>query len=156
MEKTSLGRLRGRQATGVVKNGAADGHHQDAGLSGHDPGGGIGDGENPLIAVYGPALEVILQPVGQLFRDENQLRYLAAFGISDGELLILHIHGSKLQNLAHPHAAPGHEFQHQTVSYFGGAEDDLVDGFFLMDLPARQFPWPKEFLEHGGAQEFWT
>ncbi|MDD2904533.1 MAG: hypothetical protein PHU44_19050 [Syntrophales bacterium] len=31
--------------------------------------------------------------------------------------MILHIHGSQLQNLAYPYAAPGHEFRHQTISY---------------------------------------
>jgi hypothetical protein len=31
---------------------------------------------------------------------------------------------------------------------FDGAEDDFLNGLFLMDLPARQFPRPKEFLQH--------
>jgi hypothetical protein len=63
--------------------------------------------------------------------------------------LIIDIPGVKIQDFAHSHAAPGREFQHQTVSYFGGAEDDLIDGLFVMDLPTRQFPRPKEFLQHG-------
>ena len=55
----------------------------------------------------------------------------------------------KVQDFAHPHATSGHEFQHQTVSYFGGAEDDLIDGLFVMDLPTRQFTRTREFLQHG-------
>ena len=67
------------------------------------------------------------------------------------ELLIIHIHCSKLQDLAHPHATPGHEFQHEAVSYFGGPEDDLVDGLLFLDLPMHQLPRPKEFLQHRGV-----
>ncbi|MFZ5453895.1 MAG: lactonase family protein [Thermodesulfobacteriota bacterium] len=64
--------------------------------------------------------------------------------VQPGPLQVIHT-GS------HPHAAPGHELQHQTVPNLSGAEDDLVDGLFLMDLPTPQFIRPKEFLQHGGV-----
>jgi hypothetical protein len=62
--------------------------------------------------------------------------------------LIIDIRIPKVQDFAHPHATSSHEFQHQTVSYFDGAKDDLVDGLFLMNLPTGQFPQPKEFLQY--------
>jgi len=57
--------------------------------------------------------------------------------------------GEIIMDLAHSHTASGHELQHQAVPYFGGAEDDLVNGLFLMDLPTSQIFRPKEFLQHG-------
>ncbi len=54
-------------------------------------------------------------------------RFLATLGVPDYEFLVLHIPASELENLAYPHATPGHEFQHEAVSYFGGPEDDLAD-----------------------------
>jgi hypothetical protein len=52
-------------------------------------------------------------------------------------------------------ATPGHEFKHQTIPYLGSAEDDLVNGLFLMDLPTPQFFRPKEFLQHGRVARIW-
>ena len=125
--------------------------HQGPGLFDHDPGGGIGDGENSLASFSASGLEVILQPIGQLLGDEDDLRLLATFWVPDYEFLVLHIPASKLENLAYPHTTPGHEFQHEAVSYFGGPEDDLVDGLFFLDLPMHQLPRPKEFLQHRGV-----
>lgn len=122
--------------------------HQSAGLSDHNPGRSIRDRENPLVAFDAPCSDVVLQPVSQLFGDEDRFRAFPALGISDGELLIINIGGIELQDFAHPHATPGHKFQHQTVPYFGGTEDDLVDGLFLMDLPTPQFLRPEKFLQH--------
>ncbi len=70
-------------------------------------------------------------------------------------LLIIDIGVVQVQDFTHPHTTASHEFQHQTISYFGGAENDLVDGFFLMDLPTRQFPRPKEFLQHRRVARIW-
>ena len=70
--------------------------HQGAGLFDHDPGGGIGDGENSLASFSASGLEVILQPIGQLLGDEDDLRLLATFGVPDYEFLVLHIPASKL------------------------------------------------------------
>ena len=125
--------------------------HQGAGLFDHDPGGGIGDGENSQTSFSASGLEVILQPIGQLLGDEDDLCLLATFGVSDYEFLVLHIPASKFENLANPHATPGHEFQHEAVPYFGGPEDDLVDGLLFLDLPMHQLPRPKEFLQHRGV-----
>ena len=77
--------------------------------------------------------------------------FFATFGVSDYEFLVLHIPASKLENLAYPHATSGHEFQYEAVSYFGGPEDDLVDGLLFLDLPMHQLPRPKEFLQHRGV-----
>src|SRR5208337_1315614 len=108
--------------------------HQGAGLPYHDPGRGIRDWKNPFVAFYPSGLEVILQPIGQLLRDEDDLRLLATLWVPDYEFLVLHIPASKLKNLAYPHATPGHEFQHEAISYFGGPENDLIDGLLFLDL----------------------
>ena len=57
--------------------------HQGAGLFDHDPGGGIGDGENSLASFSASGLEVILQPVGQLLGDEDHFCAFPALGILD-------------------------------------------------------------------------
>ena len=131
--------------------------HQGAGLSDHDPrcGCGIGDRENSLVSFSASGLEVILQPVGELLGDEHRLCTFSTLVILDRKFLIIHIHGGKLQDLAPPHATPGHELQHEAVSRLGGTEDNLVDGLFLMDLPSRQFPRPKKFLQHGSVTRVW-
>jgi len=124
--------------------------HHGAGLSDHDPGGSIGDGEYPLVSRNASGLEIIFQSVGQLLGDEDYLHVFPAFGIPDSKLLIIHIHGGELQDLAHPHATPGHEFQHETVSHLGCSEDDLVDHFFFMDLPRSQLSRSEKLLQHRG------
>ena len=125
--------------------------YQGAGLFDHYPGGGIGDRENSLASFSASGLEVILQPVGQLLGDEDDLCLLATFGVSDYEFLVLHIPASKLENLANPHTTPSHEFQHEAVSRLGGPEDNLVYGLLFLDLPMDQLPRPKEFLQHRGV-----
>jgi hypothetical protein len=80
-------------------------------------------------------LEVILQAVGQLLGHEHHFGAFSTLGILDGELLIIHIHDGKLQDLAYPHVTPGHELQHEAVSRLGGPEDDLVNGLLCGDLP---------------------
>jgi len=125
--------------------------HQGAGLFDHDPGGGISDGENSLGSCSASGLEVILQPVGQSLGDEHHFGAFSALAILDGELLIIHIHGGELQDLAYPHATPGHELQHEAVSRLGGPEDDLVNGLLFGDLPLGQLSRPKKFLQHRGV-----
>jgi len=125
--------------------------HQGAGLFDHYPGGGIGDGENSLASFSASGLEVILQPVGQLLGDEDHFSAFSTLGILDVELLIIHIHGGELQDLANPHATPSHEFQHEAVSRLDGPEDNLVDGLLFLDLPMLQLPRPKKFLQHRGV-----
>ncbi len=51
--------------------------NQCSGLSNHDPGWGIGDGEIPLVAFYSPGLNVILQPVLLDGLDEVALEHRA-------------------------------------------------------------------------------
>jgi len=112
--------------------------HQGAGLFDQDPGGGISDGKNSLGSCSASGLEIILQPIGQLLGDEDHFSAFSTLGILDVELLIIHIHGGELQDLANPHATPSHEFQHEAVSRLGGQEDNLVDGLLFGDLPLGQ------------------
>ncbi len=91
-----------------------------------------------------------------LVGDEDYLRLLATFGVPDYEFLVLHIPASKLENLAYPHATPGHEFQHEAVSYFRGPEDDLVDGLLFLDLQCTSFPGRKSFFSIGVSQGLWN
>ena len=50
-----------------------------------------------------------------------------------------------------PHAAPGHELQHEPASQFGSLEDDLVHCVLLDGVPTEGWPVPKELLHHGGV-----
>jgi len=123
---------------------------QGTGLFDHDPGGGISDGENSLVSFSPSGPEVILHTVSQLFGYKNYLCAFSAFGVPDSQLLIIHIQGGKLQDLPHPHATSGHEFQHEAVAHFGGSENDLVNDFLFMDLPLGQLSRSKELFQHGG------
>ncbi len=125
--------------------------YHGTGLSDHDPGRGISDGEYSLVSSSALVSEVILQPVGQLLGDKDHLSAFPAFGIPDGEFLIIHIHGCKLQNLTDPHTTPGHELQHEAVSCLSGSEDDLVNNFLLLNLPLSQLTRSEELLQHGGV-----
>jgi hypothetical protein len=49
----------------------------------------------------------------------------AAFGPSDDGFAVLNIHRPEFQNVPDPHAAAGHEFQHQPVALISGPENDL-------------------------------
>ena len=71
------------------------------------------------------------------------------YGILNGKFLIIHIHGGELQDLANPHATPGHEFQHEAVSHLGGPEDDLVNNILFVNLPLSQLSWSEKLLQHG-------
>jgi hypothetical protein len=55
-----------------------------------------------------------------------QRQSATALGMPDWELLRIDVRGSQVQDLTHPHTTASHECQYQTVSYFGGAEDDLI------------------------------
>jgi hypothetical protein len=100
-----------------------------------------------------PALRTIT--LAAVFGDEDRFRALTALGISDGEFLVVDIDGKELYDFTYPHASPGHQFQHQTVSYFSCPEDNLVDGLFLMDLPASEFHRPKKFPQHRSVTWVW-
>jgi len=125
--------------------------HQGAGLFDHDPSGGIGDRKDSLVSFSPSGLEVILQPVGKLFGDEDYFSAFSALGIPDGQFLVIHIHGGKLQDFAHPHATPGHELQHEAVAHSGGPEYDLINYVFFVDLPLGQLARPEELFQHRGV-----
>ena len=124
--------------------------YQVASLFDYDPNGGISEGKDPLVSGNPSVFEEILQPVSQLLGDEHYFRDLSAFGIPDGEFLIIHIHSGKLQYLAHSHTSPGHELQHEAVSHLGSSEDDLVNHFFFVDLPWSQLSGSEKLPQHGG------
>ena len=130
--------------------------HQGSGLFNHDPGGGIGDGENSLTSFSASGLEVILQPIGQLLGDEDNLRLLATFGVPDYEFLVLHIPASKFENLAYPHATPGHEFQHEAVSCFEVLKMTSSMVSFSWTCQCTSFPGRKSFFSIGVSQGFWS
>ena len=123
--------------------------HQGAGFFDHNPSSGIGDGEYPLIPWGASGFDIIFQPVGQLLGDEYYLSAFSAFGVPDGQLLVIHIQGGKLQDLAHPHATSGHKLQHEAVSHLWGPEDDLVNNILFMNLPLSQLSWSEKLLQHG-------
>jgi hypothetical protein len=84
-------------------------------------------------------------------RDEDDLRLLAAFGISQNQFPVFNIPGRKLEHLADSHPAAGHEFQQQAVSRFHGPEDDLIDDFLFKNRPVGDFGRSEELPEHRGA-----
>ena len=61
----------------------------------------------------------------------------------------LNVIRSKFQNLTDPHAPTGHQFKHQSIADFGGAENDLIDGIFFDDFPSGYHPFPIKLQDHG-------
>ena len=72
--------------------------------------------------------------------------FLCALRISDGQLLFVDVLGSEVEYLPDTHTTPRHEIQHDTVSHLCGSKDDLINRFFLQDIPLNGFPTPEEFL----------
>jgi len=63
------------------------------------------------------------------------LPLFAAFWVSEGQFSVFNVSGSQFQNFSDSHSYPGHEFQHEAVSWFVCLEDDFVDNIYFDDVP---------------------
>jgi len=57
------------------------------------------------------------------------------YWVSEGQFSVLDVSGSQFQNFSDSHSSPGHEFQHEAVSWLVCLEDDFVDNIFFDDVP---------------------
>lgn len=90
---------------------------------------------------------VAFEPVGNLLRKEHGFGLLAAFGVSDVGFPLFDINRREFQDLPDPHAAAGHEFQHQSVPLIHGSENYLVDHILFEDLEKRGLTCPEQFAQ---------
>jgi hypothetical protein len=73
----------------------------------------------------------------------------SALGLLWDQFAVLEIPQSEFQDLADPHTAPGHQFQHHPVPGLGGPKNDLVHRLFFDDFPFRGHALPLELADHG-------
>jgi len=114
----------------------------------HCPGCFVRYGEDPLVRLNSIFPDVFFEPVSHLLRDEYILPLFAAFGVPKGQFPVVDIHCSQFQDLAHPHAASGHQFQHETIPQFGRCKDDFVNDIFFDDLPGDDGSYPEHLPHH--------
>jgi hypothetical protein len=115
-----------------------------------DPGSSIGDRKNSRLWLEDILFDVSPQTLYHLSRDENDLCVPAALWTLDGQLLVADIFRGELQDFADSHAASCHQFQEEPVSHLRRPEDDLIDCFFLNNVPVDGFAWPVDFPQHRG------
>ena len=99
-------------------------------------------GLNPLV------LDVFLESVSHLLWDEYMLPVFAAFGVPECQFSLVDVHGSQLQDLAHSHSSPGHQFKDETVPQFLGCKDDFVDNIFSDDFPGNHGSRTEHLSQH--------
>jgi hypothetical protein len=99
-------------------------------------------GLNPLVP------DVFLESVCHLLWDENMFPIFTAFRVPQRQFPVVDVHRSQFQDLAHPHAATGHQFKHKAVPQFFGCKDDFVDDVFFDDFPRNHGPGPEHLPEH--------
>jgi hypothetical protein len=80
-------------------------------------------------------LNIALQPLCNLLRDEDNLLLLAALLISQYELPVFHVPGCKLKRFTDPKPSSGHKFHEQPITNSEDFEDDLIHGLFVQNLP---------------------
>jgi hypothetical protein len=67
---------------------------------------------------------------------------------------ILKVPQPELQHFADPHAAPGHQFQHEPIPGLGSPKNDLVHGFLFDDFPFRGHALPIELADPQTGKSF--
>jgi hypothetical protein len=92
---------------------------------------------------------IITKPVGHLLRDEHDLVFLAAFGLSKDQFAVLNVIQSQFQNLTDPHPSSGHQFENQPIPDFNRSENYFVNGLLFDDFPSGNHPFPVQFSDHG-------
>ena len=118
---------------------------QITGLFNNDPGGSVGYRKNPIIGFDPIVTDIFLEPIRDFLGQEGNLRFFAAFGIPDDSLPVFDILGCEFQDLADPHAAPCHEFEHQPISWISGSENDFIDHILFQDLELGWFAGFEKF-----------
>ena len=66
----------------------------------------------------------------------------AAFGFTQDQFADLPIAQLQFQHFTDAHTTSGHQFEDQSITNLGGAEDDFVDGFLFDDFPPQKAPFP--------------
>ena len=112
---------------------------QVTGLFNNDPGSSVGYRENPGTGFDPIVTDIFFEPVRDFLEQEGNLRLFSAFGVSNYNLQVFDIPGLEFQDLADTHAAPGHKFEHQPISWTPGPENDLIDHLLFQDLELGWF-----------------
>jgi len=79
---------------------------------------------------------------------EHKFPFFPAFRFPKGQFPALDISESEFEHFADSHTTPGHQFKNQPIPGFHGSENDLVNGFFLKDIPVSRCFRPEKFPHH--------
>ena len=119
-----------------------------SGLFDDEPGRSIAYRKDTAIGLQTLFTDVFLESVPHLLGNEDDLFFLAAFRVSQDQLLFFHISRRQFQGFAHPDTSPRHEFQEDPVAGVGFLEDDLVDRFLFQDLPGSVLRGTEDLPDH--------
>lgn len=112
---------------------------QITGLFNNNPGGSVCYRENPVTGFDFIVTDIFFEPVSNFLGQEGDLRFFAAFWVSDYNLPVFDIVWFEFQDLADTHAAPCHKFEHQAVSWTPCPENDLIDDILFQDFELGWF-----------------
>ena len=118
-----------------------------AGFPDHLTGGCVLDLKNPVMGGETPISDIAFQPVRYLLRNEDHLRAFSTFRFDKTQFPVVGVLHFQFQHFTDAHAAPGHEFQHDSVPDIVGAKNDLIDHVFFQDSPVPAFGGAKRFPE---------
>ena len=114
------------------------------------PGARITDRENPFVGCDIFCADIFPESARHLFRNEHDFILPAALGADQKQFAVLEIHHSEFEHFPDPHAAPGHKFKHQPVSYVVSQEDNLINNIFFQDTPVPALGVPERLSQNRG------
>jgi hypothetical protein len=108
----------------------------------------ISDREYSVVGFNPFVPDILVEPISDLPRDEHDFSFSSALWSLQDKILIDHIFRGEFQDLSDSHSSPGHQFQYKSISQFERPEDDLINRFFLHNVPVVRLSRPIQLPEH--------
>jgi hypothetical protein len=114
----------------------------------HYSGSVVGDRENTPLRFNVFFSDIFSESVCNFLRDVYDLGFSATFWLRQCDFAVFDINRSDLQHLPDSHAALGHQFHHEPVTWIGGSENDLINQVFFNDFPLLRTAGPEHFPQY--------
>ena len=113
------------------------------------PGRFIANWKYPITWADIFGFDVIFKPIRYLLRNEDHFVFATAFWFPQQYFSFVDVIGHDAQDLADPHRAPRHQFQHYAVSDIAGSEYNFIHRFLIQDVELRFDLYAKQLAQHG-------